>query len=61
MTSFQVKLADKLKSHAYMQGVDAFKLKISCIYSQGTKEYEEWHSGFEDAEFLDEVLNSDKN
>lgn len=61
MTSFQVKLADKLKSHAYMQGVDSFKTGASCPYSTGTREYEEWHSGFEDAEFLDEVLNSDKN
>lgn len=59
MTSFRAKIEEYEKTHAYMQGVDAFNAKIAaeCPYAFRSKEYDEWYDGYLDAEYIYRLIN----
>lgn len=57
MTSFKLKIEEKEKSHAYMQGADAFNQFLDCPYFSDDPAYHEWWSGYEDAKFLKRLIN----
>jgi ribosome modulation factor len=57
MISFSEIIKEKEKSHAYMDGVEGFRDKATCPYVIDSKEFNEWMSGYMDADFLDRLLN----
>ena len=58
MTSFQAKLEKNKESYAYILGSNAFSYglpRTNNPYAYGSKSYEDWADGYEDALFLREL------
>lgn len=57
MTSFREKIQEAEKSHAYLNGAEAFTEKTTCPYDSKSPEGIDWLNGYKDAEFLYRLIH----
>lgn len=55
--TFEEIIAKKVKSHAYLAGVDDFNTNQPCKYPDDCKYFQEWQEGFLDAQLLQRIIH----
>lgn len=57
MSTFS-EIINKLKNtHGYVEGIHGYHNKLNNPYEKDSKAYKEWYIGYEDAKFVDELLD----
>lgn len=60
MSTFAKIISELKATHGYVEGINGWHNQLSNPYEKGSKAFKEWNIGYEDAKFVDEMLDEYK-